>query len=97
MKSTPRGGPGRRTAVVGVILLHGCWFGLLSGPGELMQVKWEEFDLENRVWTVPSERMKRKGRGDFRVLPSYAALAVLKETAYQRGDHLEQRRRLMEA
>jgi integrase len=129
--------------------------------GELIKAEWGEFDLDNRVWTIPGERMKRKGRGDFRVPLSDAALVVLQEvprtgagpfrlgertmyrlperlglsatphgfrssfkdwateqtqfaeevaeaclahfpsdktvSAYQRGDRLEQRRRLMEA
>jgi integrase len=47
--------------------------------GELIKATWEEFDLDNRVWTIPGERMKRKNRGDFRVPLSDAALAVLRE------------------
>lgn len=27
-------------------------------PGEAVAARWEEFDLENRVWTIPKERMK---------------------------------------
>jgi integrase len=47
--------------------------------GELIKAKWGEFDLDNRVWTIPGERMKRKNRGDFRVPLSDTALAVLRE------------------
>ena len=46
---------------------------------ELIEAEWDEFDLDNRVWTIPGERMKRKGRGDFRVPLSEAALAVIRE------------------
>jgi integrase len=31
---------------------------LYPRPGELRQAKWQEFDLENRVWQIPAERMK---------------------------------------
>jgi integrase len=29
-------------------------------PGELRLAKWEEFDLEARLWTVPEDRMKNR-------------------------------------
>lgn len=29
-------------------------------PGELRQAKWEEFDLNARLWTIPAGRMKAK-------------------------------------
>ena len=29
-------------------------------PGELRQAKWEEFDLVERLWTIPAGRMKAK-------------------------------------
>ena len=32
---------------------------------ELRTSKWHEFDLENRIWTIPASRMKIKGRRDF--------------------------------
>jgi len=32
---------------------------LFQRPGELRQAEWGEFDLENRMWRVPSCRMKR--------------------------------------
>ncbi|WP_244912973.1 tyrosine-type recombinase/integrase, partial [Idiomarina fontislapidosi] len=28
--------------------------------GELRGARWEEFDLDNKVWSIPSERMKMK-------------------------------------
>jgi len=27
---------------------------------ELIEAKWEEFDLEHRLWTIPAERMKNR-------------------------------------
>ncbi|MCR9149818.1 MAG: tyrosine-type recombinase/integrase [Rhodobacteraceae bacterium] len=33
---------------------------LAPRPGELRQAKWEEFDLEAAIWTVPAERMKMR-------------------------------------
>jgi integrase len=32
---------------------------LMVRPGELRQSKWEEFDLDNGLWIVPSVRLKR--------------------------------------
>jgi integrase len=26
--------------------------------GEVLNAKWDEFDIENKVWTIPAERMK---------------------------------------
>lgn len=33
---------------------------LFCRPGELRWAKWPEFDLDKAVWTVPSQRMKRR-------------------------------------
>lgn len=44
---------------------------------ELIQAKWEEFDLENAVWTIPASRMKM---GKEHVVPlSKQVLDILKE------------------
>ena len=45
--------------------------------GEVRNARWEEFDLEGAVWTIPAERMKA-GR-EHRVRLSPRALAVLDE------------------
>jgi integrase len=45
--------------------------------GEVLGARWSEFDLKERVWTVPGERMKA-GR-EHRVPLSDAALALLGE------------------
>jgi integrase len=29
-------------------------------PGELRQARWDEFDFEKRLWTIPSEKMKAR-------------------------------------
>jgi integrase len=44
--------------------------------GEIIGARWDEVDLEEKIWTVPGERMKA-GR-EHRVPLSAAALAILK-------------------
>ena len=45
-------------------------------PGELRHGKWEEIDWENKLWTIPAERMKKRRE---HVVPlSKQALALLK-------------------
>jgi integrase len=29
-------------------------------PGEIRQAKWEEFNIENKIWSLPQERMKMR-------------------------------------
>ncbi|MDP6166278.1 MAG: tyrosine-type recombinase/integrase [Gammaproteobacteria bacterium] len=46
-------------------------------PGELRFAKWDEFDLDNKVWRIPAERMKM---GTEHIVPlSCQAIAVLDE------------------
>jgi integrase len=57
---------------------------LLLRPGELRQARWEEFDLDNAMWFVPSERMKRskvqKEDGDPHYVPlAKQAVAILED------------------
>lgn len=46
---------------------------LMLRPGELRFAQWEEFDLQNGLWTIPAVRMKRqkdgKTNGDPHVVP----------------------------
>lgn len=35
---------------------------LFVRPGELRQAEWAEFDLEQGVWTIPAEKMKKRER-----------------------------------
>ncbi|MEM1381990.1 MAG: site-specific integrase, partial [Pseudomonadota bacterium] len=44
-------------------------------PGELRQARWEEFDLDAAVWTIPASRMKM--RRPHRVPLSDQAVKVL--------------------
>ena len=44
--------------------------------GEVLGARWEEFDLDRAVWTVPSERMK--GGREHRVPLSRRALEIVK-------------------
>jgi integrase len=45
-------------------------------PGETLGAQWDEFDLENRVWTIPAQRMKRKD-AEHRVPLSDRAIEIL--------------------
>ena len=53
--------------------------------GEARGATWSELDLDNRLWTIPAERMK--GGAEHRVPLSDAALAVLHEAAPLCGDN----------
>ena len=53
-------------------------------PGELRKAEWSEFDLEEKMWTIPSHRMKRtisaKANGEPHLVPlSTQAVAILRE------------------
>ena len=57
---------------------------LFLRPGEFRQARWDEFDLDNAMWFVPSQRMKRTkvqkdlGEPHFVPLPRQA-IAILEE------------------
>ena len=57
-------------------------------PGELRPARWEEFDFETNIWTVPAVRMKRKE--DHAVPLSTQSLGVLNtlQTLTGHGDFL---------
>ncbi|SBW04857.1 Integrase family protein (fragment) [uncultured Alphaproteobacteria bacterium] len=46
---------------------------------EALNARWEEFDLDAKVWNIPGERMK--GRKDHRIPLSKAAMTVLTKMA----------------
>lgn len=50
---------------------------LFCRPSELRGAKWDEFDLEQGLWTIPEERMKKR-REHLVPLPTQA-IALLKE------------------
>lgn len=57
---------------------------LFQRPGELRKAEWAEIDLVAAVWTIPSERMKRKKQdkasGPPHIVPLAAqAVAILRE------------------
>ena len=33
---------------------------VVTRPGEVRHARWDEFDLENAIWTIPAERMKMR-------------------------------------
>jgi integrase len=57
---------------------------LLLRPGELRHARWQEFDLDAAVWTVPAARMKREKAGKLHGKPhvvplTWQALDTLRE------------------
>ncbi len=52
-------------------------------PGELRKARWEEIDFEEKLWTIPSERMKMKR--DHIVPLSRQALLLLAEQKEETG------------
>ena len=54
-----------------------------SRTGEILKAKWNEFDLEGKVWTVPADRMKAKR--EHRVPLSARCLEIL-ESAKEIAD-----------
>jgi integrase len=53
-------------------------------PGELRYSKWSEFDLGNKLWTIPAERMKMKV--EHQVPLSTQAVSLLKQLKPFAGD-----------
>lgn len=52
---------------------------------EVCKAAWSEFDLVNKVWTIPAARMK--GRREHRVPLSDAAVTLLEKQAKERQKH----------
>jgi len=48
--------PGYYPTKVGI---HLMWW-TLARPTEVIAAEWEEFDLDNAIWTIPEERMKMR-------------------------------------
>jgi integrase len=54
---------------------------------EVIQARWDEFDLEAKIWVIPGAKMK--GKREHRVPLSAAAVGVLNElAATRRGDFI---------
>ena len=47
---------------------------LFQRPGELRAAAWSEIDLDAGMWTIPSERMKRKKEGKENGIPHFVPL-----------------------
>ncbi len=47
---------------------------LFQRPGELRAAEWSEFDLEKALWTIPSQRMKRRKAGKENGIPHLVPL-----------------------
>lgn len=72
------GSPATRAALKLMALLY-------TRPGELRLALWEEFDLENRVWTLPAERMKMR-KPHVKPLPALA-VEILEELRRETGSN----------
>jgi integrase len=57
---------------------------LFSRPSELREAVWSEFDFEERLWTIPAERMKR--RIEFAIPLPVQAIDLLNELKYYSGE-----------
>lgn len=61
---------------------------LFVRPGELRQARWDEFDLDNGLWYIPSARMKRtkqeKQNGQPHLVPLAKQSVVVLEALYLR-------------
>lgn len=57
---------------------------LYPRPGELRQAEWQEFDLDNAVWTIPAERTKMR-RAHKKPLPALA-IEALRELQQHTGN-----------
>jgi integrase len=52
---------------------------LFQRPTELRLARWNEFDIEGALWSIPPERMKSEGEGAHPVPLSRQAIAILYE------------------
>jgi len=46
-------------------------------PSEAAMTRWDEIDLENKTWTIPAEKMKKKNNGDHVVPLTPQTIALL--------------------
>jgi integrase len=69
----------RRLRANGSVTAQCLEFTILTAvrTGEVLGARWSEIDLEQRVWTIPAERMKAKKNGCHRVPLSERAVAIL--------------------
>lgn len=60
-----------------------CLILTATRTGEVLLAKWDEFDLEAGVWTIPAERMKAKRK--HRIPLSKRAIEILAEAQKDKG------------
>jgi len=62
----------------GAMAARALEFAILTAArtGEVLGARWDEFDLENKIWTVPASRMKAKR--EHRIPLSAAAFAIVR-------------------
>lgn len=59
------------------------YFLTVPRPDNIRRARWEDFDLEARIWTIPGKMMKGKQRGDHIVPLSDQAVLLLRWIAEQ--------------
>ncbi|WP_424929526.1 tyrosine-type recombinase/integrase [Amaricoccus tamworthensis] len=73
-----------RNAMAAKALMFTCLTG--SRTGEVLGMKWDEVDLENRLWTCPAERMK--GGDGHRVPLTDAMLEIIGPLEAMRSEYV---------
>jgi len=65
-----------------LIALTASWMTIwtASRPGMVRFAKWDEFDFDNALWTVPAERMKTRRK---HIVPLCSQLIILLKQLYQ--------------
>lgn len=70
-----------RTRRATLMLMH-----VFTRPTELTKARWEEFDLDRGIWTIPAERMKM---GESHLVPlSRQVIEILREQFMETGHSL---------
>ena len=73
-----------RNAMAAKALMFTCLTG--SRTGEVLGMRWEELDLDRRLWTCPAERMK--GEEDHRVPLTDEMLAIVEPLGAVKSDYV---------
>ena len=73
-----------RSAMAAKALMFTCLAG--SRTGEVLGVRWEEIDFEERLWTCPAERMK--GEAEHRVPLTDEMLAIIEPLRAMKSEYV---------
>ncbi|EOG1898071.1 integrase [Acinetobacter baumannii] len=61
---------------------------LFTRPSELREAKWEEFDLENALWTIPDFRMKKRREHTIPLSKQAVKLLLELKSIHSESDYL---------